>query len=176
MRRVLGLMELTNCNVPGHDDLRRLYDFWRFRCGVKAVPPRSAFLPEEFRAWMGHIMIVAPQRTPPRLHVRLNGTCIAQYHGIDVTGRDLEDVLPLRVQERALGPCWAAIRTGRPQYDIIDSPFPKGTVRPLARLILPCSEDGTTIDRLILAIYAADSGRTDETGRPTALSFASPAS
>jgi len=136
-----------------HPKLQNLLSFWHCRRGSRAMPSRSAIPAEDFKPWMGHIMIIVPEGEPPRFRVRLHGTRLYGYHGQDLTGWYLDEAVAEPALSRIVNPYVAAMRTGRPQHDVISSPFAGGTVHQLSRLVLPCSEDGHAVDRLIVGIY-----------------------
>jgi hypothetical protein len=136
-----------------HDQLRSLYGFWRQARDRRAFPAWSRFFAEDFKPWMGHIMLIEPQDTPLRFRVRLHGTKLGEYDGKDLTGWVLDDAVPERGHPDVIGPYVKAVVSGEPQYDITTSPFHEGTVRRLCRLVLPCSEDGGQVDRLIVGLY-----------------------
>jgi hypothetical protein len=136
-----------------HDKLRALYRFWSETRDGRVSPAWSRFFPEDFKPWMGHIMLIEPQGSPPCFRVRLHGTKLCEYDGKDLTGWVLDDAVPERGHPDVIGPYVKAVVSGEPQYDVTSSPFRAGTVRRLCRLVLPCSEDGCRIDRLIVALY-----------------------
>lgn len=136
-----------------HDKLRELYRFWDRRRGEAPYPVWSAFVAEEFKSWMGHVMIIEPIGSPPRFRVRLHGTRLFDYDGKDLTGWYLDKAVPERSLGNVVGPYLAAVVRGTPQYDTMCSPFEAGTVRRLCRLVLPCSNTGDSVDRLLVGIY-----------------------
>lgn len=143
-----------------HPKLRALHAFWHRCRGAGALPRRSAIPAEQFKPWMGHMMILEPVGAQPRFRVRLHGTRLYGYHGKDLTGWFLDDVVGEPVLSRITGPYVAAMRACMPQYDVISSPFAGGTVHHLCRLVLPCAEDGCRVDRLLVGLYL----HTDSTG------------
>jgi len=145
-----------------HEKLAQLLAFWESRRPSAGLPPRSAFLAEEFRPWMGHIGIVEVKAGRPRFLVRLVGVAIVDYDGADFTGKYLDEVVPLHARSVILGPLEACLREQAPQYDVISQPFKRATVRRLHRLLCPCSEDGETVDRIIIGIYADLAGRLEK--------------
>jgi hypothetical protein len=136
-----------------HPKLQNLLTFWQCCRGAHRLPSRSAIPAEDFKPWMGHIMIIEPHGEPTRFRVRLHGTRLYGYHGQDLTGWYLDETLAEPELGRVIAPYTAAIRTRRPQYDVMTSPFQGGTVHRLSRLVLPCAEDGACVDRLIVGLY-----------------------
>lgn len=136
-----------------HPELQNLLTFWAWCRGARTLPSRSAIPAEDFKPWMGHIMIIEPVGTPPRFRVRLHGTRLYGYDGKDLTGWYLDEAVAEPDLHCIVAPYQAAIRTREPQFDVISSPFAGGTVHQLSRLVLPCAEDGISVDRLIVGIY-----------------------
>jgi hypothetical protein len=136
-----------------HPKLQNLLTFWNCCRGSRTLPRRSAIPAEDFKPWMGHIMMIEPEGTRPRFRVRLHGTRLYGYHGQDLTGWYLDEAVAEPEHGRIVAPYVAAMRTGGPQFDVIASPFAGGTVHQLSRLVLPCAEDGTSVDRLIVGMY-----------------------
>ncbi len=145
-----------------HERLDQLLAFWESRREGGRLPRRSAFLAEEFRPWMGHIGIIEVTPGQPRFLVRLAGVAIVDYDGADFTGKHLDEVVPPHARAAILGPFEVCLREKAPQYDVISQPFKNATVRRLHRLLCPCSEDGGTVDRIILGIYADLADRLDQ--------------
>lgn len=143
----------VDAGIAVHPKLQNLLTFWQYCRGARALPSRSTMPAEDFKPWMGHIMIVDPHGDPPRFRVRLHGTRLYGYHGQDLTGWYLDDAVGEPAYSRIVTPYHAAIRTQSPQYDVMSSPFSGGTVHQLSRLSLPCAEDGRTVDQLIVGIY-----------------------
>lgn len=137
-----------------HEKLAQLLAFWESRRPSAGLPPRSAFLAEEFRPWMGHIGIVEVEAERPRFRVRLAGVAIVEYDGADFTGKYLDEVVPAHARRTILGPFEVCLREKAPQYDIISQPFQGATVRRLHRLLCPCAEDGERVDRILVGVYA----------------------
>lgn len=152
-RRMADMSSRLDDSFIVHPKLQNLLTFWDCRRGAHALPRRSAIPAEAFKPWMGHLMLVAPEGKPPRFRVRLHGTRLYGYHGRDLTGWYLDELVGEPALSRIVAPYVAAVRTGAPQYDVIASPFEAGTVHHLARLVLPCGEDGASVDQLIVGIY-----------------------
>jgi hypothetical protein len=79
---------------PGDPRLAQLLDYWRGRCGGRAMPTRADIDPLDFTYILGHIVLLGVERDPLRFRVRLQGTEIVQRLGVDLTGRTV-DALPM---------------------------------------------------------------------------------
>jgi hypothetical protein len=141
---------------PKFESLLRL---WEERRGARTLPCRRDFLPEELKAWMGHLAIVSLHDGPRRFFAELAGEMVVQYDGADFTGKYLEDAIPPRVVAALVAPYDAAIEHRRPVYCRIGPGPLRGRITSVDRLILPCGTDGETIDRFIVAIYVPNFNR-----------------
>jgi hypothetical protein len=90
---------VTNAILPGdclddlHDPrLRRLYEYWRSRCGETAMPPRAAIDPLDFRYILGYVTLVEVELNPRRYRFRLDGSVLAMLSGMDYTGKYLDQL------------------------------------------------------------------------------------
>ncbi len=157
--------ELDGAEI-GHPKLQALYSFWQDCAGDGVLPQRSAIPAESFKPWMGHMMIIEPVGATPRFRVRLHGTRLYGYHGQDLTGWFLDDVVGEPALSRIAAPYAVAVDRRLPQYDIIRSPFAGGTVYELCRLVLPCAEDGHRVDRLLVGMYLNARSEVTRPSRP----------
>ena len=73
--------------------LRQAHDYWRRKAAGRAMPRRADIDPTEIPKLLPDVMLVdvLPQR---RYRYRLIGTENTQAHGINATGRYLDEVLP----------------------------------------------------------------------------------
>ena len=158
------MAETVNAAGIAHRKLQALHTFWCQCAEHGLLPRRSAIVAESFKPWMGHMMIIEPVGARPRFRVRLHGICLYGYHGRDLTGWFLDDVADEPALSRIVSPYRAAVEACGAQHDIISPPFSGGTIRSLCRLVLPCAEDGTSVDRLIVGMYL--NARPSDAGGP----------
>lgn len=129
-------------------ELRRLNQYWRALAG-SAMPPRSAFLPEDVFYILGNLNLIDHRIEENILHYRLFGTLIAERYGKDLTGESVPEAPP------TLGRFFAAVyravlATGEPLYTR-HVPPPDSTVKDCQRLILPFADDSGTARHLLVA-------------------------
>lgn len=134
-----------------HAKLASLLRFYEARRDGVRLPARRAFLPEEMREWMGHLGIAVVERDPVRFKVLLSGTRLVQYEGSDFTGRYLDEAVPPHARDAILAPFFEALQTRQPVYDTFTPPDQPS--RTMHRLVLPCADDGRTVDRFIVGMY-----------------------
>lgn len=86
----------------------------------------------------------------PRFRIFAHGPTIGRVYGSsDCRGKFLDEVLPPTACHNALAPYHQAVESGHPVYlvhDVIDS---KDRIVHFERLLLPFSNDGRTVDRIL---------------------------
>ena len=139
----------------GHPKLRELYDFWERKRAGRFAPTRADIDPVELpRELIGSVFVYAVQRerpeAPPTTYLlKLFGTNLVDLVGRDLTGLTFDEIF--------VGPQRDAIRreydhvatTGEPLCAVRDSGWSGRDYRRYHRLLLPLSEDGRTVDRLM---------------------------
>ncbi|HYG87545.1 MAG TPA: PAS domain-containing protein [Azospirillum sp.] len=135
--------------------LAALQALWDERRGERPMPERRDFLAEEFRPWFGHICIVRVEEPAARFRVTLAGLEVVRYYGRDLTGRYLDDEMPVEGFGWVVESYRTCARTGTPQYVTLPTASFNGTTRALNRVMLPCGRDGT-VNTIIVGIYPVD--------------------
>jgi len=141
-----------------HSDLKFALDYWREKRGGRLAPTRGDIDPVDIARVLPRVMLVDVSSDPIDFRFRLAGTGLFNIHGAELTNKramDLEppaygamihrlyaDALARRapVAHRLLIEC----QTRRSAY---------------MRVILPLSEDGETINRLLTVENYADSAQ-----------------
>ena len=132
--------------------LREAHDYWRRKTGARAMPRRADIDPTEIPKLLPDVMLVdvLPEG---RYRYRLIGTENARAHGINATGRSLDEVLP--------GPDYKAhvialydecVRTRRALYSecLFLSLQQQGPERHTKVLFLPLSDDGASVNIVLV--------------------------
>ncbi|KZD07946.1 PAS domain-containing protein [Oceanibaculum pacificum] len=135
----------------GHAKLRTLYDFWLKKSVTSVLPARSNFLPEEFWPWIGHIAIVDIERPSLRLKFGLFGAAFVYVNNVDMTGRYVDEAMPTTIRDVILDDYHLCLETTAPLYIHRQSVNREWTS--IHRLLLPCAEDGRTVDKIITGLY-----------------------
>ncbi len=136
-----------------HAKLQAIAEFWAARRPDGRLPSHRRFPPEDLKPWLGHVCLVAVERPSLRLLLRLVGSQVVQYDGRDYTGRYFDDIVAAEHRDAALAPYRESLRTGQPVGDIRPYIGPDATIARIHRLVLPCAEDGQTIDVFLAALY-----------------------
>lgn len=140
--------------VPVFADPRldQAYRYWRDKAGTRAMPSRADLDPTDIPKLLPDVMLV--ERTADgRYRYRLIGTENARAHGVNATGRYLDEVLP--------GPDYAAhvlglydecVLTRRVLYSecLFFSSEREEPERHTKVLFLPLSNDGSAVNMLFV--------------------------
>ena len=140
--------------APRHPRLQALLAFWEAEGrAAGGLPARRRFSFEAMRPWLGHLAVIAVERPALRFRATLVGTMIVEYDGRDNTGRYLDEAISAPNRPAALARYVRVAETGRWLADVAQIVAPDTTVAPLHRLLLPCAQDGRTVDAVLAAIY-----------------------
>ncbi|PJI38945.1 PAS domain-containing protein [Ferrovibrio sp.] len=143
------------------EELRSLEAFWHMKRGGRALPRRSDFTPEELRPWLGNLAIIAVERDmrDMRFRVALSGTQLDSYRGHGITGRYVDEVCS-GIEDTT--PYYRdCVTRGMPVHYLHDNSPNSAIYTDMGKMLLPLSEDGVTVDRILVAMYplpANDSG------------------
>jgi hypothetical protein len=128
------------------------YNYWRDKAGSRAMPSRADIDPTEIPKLLPDVMLV--ERHPDgRYRYRLIGTENARAHGINATGRFLDEVLPgPDYQAHVLGLYDECVETQRALYTecLFFSPARHAPERHTKVLFLPLSADGETVNMIFV--------------------------
>ncbi len=135
------------------EELRSLEAFWHLKRGDRALPSRCDFPPHELRPWLGNVGIVTVERgdKETRFRVVLSGTELDSYRGHGITGLYIDEV-PHTVCGSAQY-FKACVEERAPMYALHDNSPNSAIYTQMGKLLLPLSEDGATVDRILVAIY-----------------------
>ena len=131
-----------------------LYRYWLSKRGSRAMPARSDIDPAEISALLPYIAIV--HKFEGKFRFRLAGSAIARQFGHELTG----DVVGSHVSNRdetiaALGAvCERVFATARPVFSTGQHETEQGVLHNVSLLLLPLSDDGEEVNRVIFTRIA----------------------
>ncbi len=144
-------------NCIGHPTLAALYDYWLARRGQNGVLRRADFDPIDVSFAMKNLILADVGDGGRAIRYRVVGTEIVDAHGLDYTGKAIEDIasgstldFTRRLYGTVVGQVVPVYSEGRFRWPDRDFNWTK-------RLHLPLSHDGVAAD-LVLA------GQVFETG------------
>lgn len=147
------------------EELRSLEAFWHLKRGNRALPRRSDFTPEELRPWLGNLAIVVVERQvyDLRFRVALSGTQLDSYRGHGVTGHYVDELCgSISDTTPYYRDC---VLRGRPVHFRHDNSPNSAIYTNMGKMLLPLSEDGVTVDRILVAMYPLGANDAAESAR-----------
>jgi hypothetical protein len=132
------------------DAIKQMYRYWRSRCDGDRMPKRSAIDPVDIPRFLPQLTIVEVVPDERRYVYRLVGTKEVDIRGRDPTGKSVLDGFFGPSLDDALGCYDIVVATRAPHYD--DAPYitPDGRFSDDETLFLPLSEDGETVNRILV--------------------------
>jgi hypothetical protein len=144
---------------PGLDaDLRLALDYWQQKRGGRLAPMRADIDPVEIASLLPRVMLVDVSTDPLDFRFRLAGTGIFKIHGAELTNKralDLEPPVYANLVHRLF--CDALTRRGPIAHRLLIECVTRRSA--YTRIILPLSEDGLEINRLMTVESYADSAQ-----------------
>lgn len=135
------------------EELRSLEAFWRMKRGNRDLPSRCDFPPQDLRPWLGNIGIVTVERGADvtRFRVVLSGTQLDSYRGHSITGQYVDEICH---NIASTTPYYHDCVARREPVSFLHDNSPNSAIYTrMGKLLLPLSEDGITVDRILVAIY-----------------------
>jgi hypothetical protein len=133
---------------------RRLLSYWDRQRGTIPLPMWEGFEAEELVAVAESVSFqdVIGDEGDVRFLIRYHGKRIAEAYGSFCQGKFLDEILPPQYREAALSTYYQVLATKLPVYTISDTQDRDGCIVHYERLLLPFSEDGDAIDRILASL------------------------
>jgi hypothetical protein len=132
-----------------YPDLTTALAYWRSRCHGRFAPSRADIDPIDIVAVLPRVMMAEVSYDPLDFRYRLAGTGIRSIHGEELTNKRARDLMPPEFGQMIHAHYQLAVARRTPLLHLLRLDFDNAQ-RSYVRLILPLSEDGQTIDRLML--------------------------
>jgi len=146
-----------------HPKLLSLYALWLEQGGSTGLPLTAALDPASLRPWIGNLLLMEVRRGSDFVY-SYYGRGFADAFGQDRMGQSIE-ALP-EAQADLLRAEYEAVRlSGRPTARVYSADF-NGVPSTWERLVLPLSDDGETVTKLLVGAYRLE--------RPTVVPMAAP--
>jgi hypothetical protein len=144
-------------NIP--QQLKALEAYWmQQQVRQQGLPDRSAFGPLDLRPWLGHLAMIAVEpgsldHASPRFRVTLSGSQMDDYRGgLSITNRYLDELCQGRTSTE---PHFRrAMESRQPVSFVHDNSQYSILYGRIAKLLLPLSQDGSCVDRILVGAYA----------------------
>ncbi|WP_193370374.1 PAS domain-containing protein [Pelagibius marinus] len=138
-------------DLARYPDLCLALDYWKSKKGDRIAPARADIDPVDIPRLLPRVMLVDVESTEgsaPDFHYRLSGTGIRNVHGYDATGLRPLDLKP-PIYGKLIHAHYRAAAEARTPLAHVIVMITNKKQRSYARLILPLSEDGETINMLM---------------------------
>jgi hypothetical protein len=146
-----------------HPKLLSLYAHWLEHGGAAGVPLAAALDPAALRPWLGNLLLMEVRRGADFVY-SYYGSSFSDAFGQDRMGQSIA-ALP-EPQADVLRQEYDAVRsTGRPSARVYSADF-DGVPSSWERLVLPLSDDGEGVTKLLVGAYRLE--------RPTVVPLAAP--
>ncbi|HWB49396.1 MAG TPA: PAS domain-containing protein [Stellaceae bacterium] len=143
----------------GHPKLRRLYDYWDGKRQGRKMPARADLDPLDMTFIVGNVILVdIVDRSPPRFRIRLHGTNLVQRAGYELTGKMLDELPVTEYRKLAVQSFTQVATTAEVLHGRRDRIF-DGRIARYETVIMPLSDDGERVDRLIIGLIYDDEKR-----------------
>jgi hypothetical protein len=154
--RTTSLDFLRRCRPATAD----FYRYWDLKRRGRAMPARADIDPLEMKGWLPGMALIDVRRDPQSshsgssqphsLHYRLIGTRPTRLRGREVTGMSVEVGYFGASLEAALENYRLVIEERKVVYDWDRTPSADGLAREAETLLLPLSNDGETVDMVLV--------------------------
>ena len=138
-------------------ELRDLFDHWLLHSRRGRAPRRSQFDMSVLRPVMPYAALVWVAREPAEIRYRAVGDRLVELLGEDPTGRSPEEVYHPHVAEEVIRVLTAAMRTGKPAYDLCEFSA-LGLTAGYRRLLLPLAHESLDAGYVIVCAYPQRKG------------------
>jgi hypothetical protein len=138
--------DIDRCASPM---IRALYAWWSSNRGPGGLPDRRSFDPAAFKAMMPNLVIADAEPDPFRIRYRLVGTRVAQFTGVDFTGRYLDDLIALGSTSAWQDQYKAAFANRQPMFGSITEPTTSGATFTFEFGLFPVSLGGDAVAQFI---------------------------
>jgi len=135
-----------------NSDLQALYAYWDGKRGDRFAPMRAEIDPTEIPHLLPIMAISQVLESPRRYVFRLVGTRLQAMLGRDLTGRWLDEVAYPDALEAARREFDYVVDAGEPLCSFWRGPWLGREHWSFERLLLPLSEDGRHVDRVITGL------------------------
>jgi hypothetical protein len=155
LNAALGMVAAAQPLDVRHPQLIELLALWNVACDGRRMPQPSDLSHGQCRKFADHLLVVEPQDDGRDFIYTRVGKGIVALAGQDYTGLTTR-VLPPAARSCVLPEYQTAYRTRAPAAIEHIDVLATGRRELLAKLILPLSEDGRTVSRLIAGLYPVE--------------------
>jgi len=131
--------------------LEQALAYWRTKCGDRLAPTRADIDAREAKAFLPDMQLYEVLDGGRSIRARLVGTAVVRLANDDVTGQDFDDTSPRRIVHRLLRAVRWVVEHRKPLRAFAErSALENKEFLASESLLLPLSNDGTTIDMIAI--------------------------
>ncbi len=128
---------------------REVFAYWSSLCGERRMPARDAFRPAKIIRRLPTISLIDVCGEPARYRVRLAGTGLREVFGLELTGREIDE-LPIADQPGYWRGVYETVTaSGRPAHGFAALSWRGRPNVVQAWLRLPMSDDGDRVNMVL---------------------------
>jgi hypothetical protein len=136
-----------------------LYNLWDAKRGARRMPSRANFSTSDLRRWLGNIHLIEVIEGGQDFRYLVFGTDIARYYDVEMTRR-LASEWPADMRHAAFVTYRRVTRDACP-YLVRQNEFAQARLHSNHRLVLPLSNNGTTVDHVITHLHMIPANQED---------------
>jgi hypothetical protein len=136
-----------------HPSLNELYAYWDRKRGERPAPTRADIDPVDIPHLLSNIFICQVAHEPRDYIIRLFGTALVEGLGRDLTGKRYSEIFPADVVARIHLDYDAVVEKCAAVTARKDASWSDKSHLHYELLLLPLSDDGKTVNRIVGAAY-----------------------
>jgi hypothetical protein len=142
--------------------LNPAYEYWRSKCGARAMPRRRDIDPTEIPRLLPNIQITELVDGGKRIRFRLAGTAIVEAYGAQLAGKYIDEVFSGK-RLSFIEANYRKICSEKRPIMVRNRYHSSRNVELICtRLVMPMSEDGETVNQCLSAMSFQFPGEADE--------------
>lgn len=153
MYRNVTLDEVNRRIAESHTSIREFLSYWQGKSGERQMPSRGDIEPCELIKFLPKIILVDVVADPRRLVYRLVGTAEVTLRGHDPTGKSVVEAYFAETPEASTDAYDYVIERKHPFCFREPYKAPDGVVEHDDIIFLPLSEDGRTVNMVMVYSY-----------------------
>ena len=140
-----------------HPHTVAMHEYWLRKCGERRMPARADIDPTEMvPKWLPGICLVDVVPDERRYVYRLVGTGEVEMRGEDPTGKSVSEAFFGPSADNALDCYHQVVDNRAPLLDASPFTTPNGRYVTEETIFLPLSEDGVTVNKILVYSYSRD--------------------
>ena len=144
--------DLLTESRPESEITRQALDYWSGLWDGGRMPARRNITPEGMMPFLPNVILFDVLDRPTDFRYRLIGTKVVAYFARDYTGRCMREIPHQTPPSTVWTCCSKVVETGRPYSFAVPYEGPKKQFIESEDLILPLSEDGETVNMLLVVV------------------------